>query len=113
VLRPIVEEIGTKSPLYPALVAPDATTKFPLKLTPSDGIEYCLRETDTDIFLLACRRDRATTEVKFTGLPVPDQTTELLFESPRKVELKNGAFTDWFAPFEVHVYRFAKTKKEG
>jgi len=114
VLRPVVEEIGTKSPLYPALVAPDATSKLPVKLDAPPGappgIEYCLRETDDAIFLLACRRDRATTEVKFTGLPVPDQTTELLFESPRKVELKNGAFTDWFAPFEVHLYRFSKSK---
>ena len=109
VLRPIIEEIGTKSPLYPALVAPDATSKIPVRVeAPSDGIEYCLRETESEIFLLACRRDHATTEVKFTGLPAPDQTSELLFESPRKVELKNGTFFDWFAPFEVHVYRFSK-----
>jgi hypothetical protein len=106
VLRPIVEEIGTKSPLYPALVA--AESKLPVKVAPSDGIEYCVRETDDAVFLLACRRDRATTEVKFAGLPVPDQSSELLFESPRKVELKAGMFSDWFAPFEVHVYRFQK-----
>ena len=29
----------------------------------------------------------------------------MLFESPRQVEIKKGAFTDWFGPFEVHVYR--------
>jgi hypothetical protein len=105
VLRPVVEEIGTKSPLYPALVAADS--KLPIK-TDDAGIEYCVRETADSIFLLACRRDRATTEVKFTGLPAADQSSELLFESPRKVALKSGEFSDWFAPFEVHVYRFQK-----
>jgi hypothetical protein len=29
-----------------------------------------------------------------------------MFESPRRVQAKDGSFTDWFAPFEVHVYRF-------
>jgi hypothetical protein len=112
VLRPVVEEIGTKSPLYPALVAPDATRRMPVKLdgAGAGGIDYCLRETASEIFLIACRRDRATAPVRFTGLPVPDQSSELLFESPRKVELKNGAFDDWFAPFEVHVYRFEKKR---
>jgi hypothetical protein len=31
-----------------------------------------------------------------------------MFESPRKVVAKNGKFTDWFGPFEVHVYRFKR-----
>ena len=26
-----------------------------------------------------------------------------MYESPRKVEVMDGKFTDWFAPFEVHV----------
>jgi hypothetical protein len=30
-----------------------------------------------------------------------------LYESPRTVEAKDGVLTDWFAPFEVHVYHFA------
>jgi hypothetical protein len=32
----------------------------------------------------------------------------VLFESPRTVTLKDGSWTDWFAPFDVHVYRFPK-----
>jgi len=108
VLRPVVEEIGTKSPLYPALVAPPA--KLDVKVD-GTGIDFCTRETDNEIFFIAARRDRATAEIRFTGLSsLPDQTTELLFEEPRKVELKDGAFNDWFAPFEVHVYRFAKQR---
>ena len=33
---------------------------------------------------------------------------DVLFEEPRKVEIKNGKFTDWFGPFEVHVYRLKR-----
>ena len=25
----------------------------------------------------------------------------------RRVQVANGGFTDWFAPYDVHVYRFA------
>ena len=108
VLRPVIEEIGTKSPLYPALVAPQS--RLPVKVD-DPGIEFCVRETGDSLFILACRRDRETKPVTFTGVPADDQTRQLLFEEPRKVELKDGAFTDWFAPFEVHVYRFARKEK--
>jgi hypothetical protein len=32
----------------------------------------------------------------------------VVFEEPRKVELKDGAFSDWFGPNEVHVYKFTR-----
>lgn len=105
VLRPVVEEIGEKSPLYPALLA--AESKLPVKCSAKD-IEFCVREVGNDIFVLACRRGRETTQVTFTGLPANASGGPLLFEEPRRVELKNGKFTDWFAPFEVHVYRFKR-----
>jgi hypothetical protein len=112
VLRPVVEEIGSNSPLYPALIAPPAKLDVKVERAGSAraaGIDFCTRETETEIFLIAARRDRATAQVQFTGLSaLPDQTTQLLFEEPRTVALKDGAFVDWFAPFEVHVYRFRK-----
>jgi hypothetical protein len=103
VLRPVVEEIGIKSPLYPALVAPES--KLLVKVT-GPGIEFCVRESGGDLFLLACKREGATTQATFSGLPETVTGGEVLFESPRKVEIKAGKFTDWFAPFDVHVYRF-------
>ena len=33
---------------------------------------------------------------------------DVLFESPRKVTAKDGEFSDWFAPYDVHVYKFAR-----
>jgi hypothetical protein len=119
VLRPVVEEIGEKSPLYPALLAPDSQRKLAMTQCPRDpdeqdpqapaNIEYLVRETDTRVFVLACKREGGTVQVKFDGLPQELTSGEVLFESPRTVAVKAGAFTDWFAPFDVHVYRFSKT----
>jgi hypothetical protein len=41
---------------------------------------------------------------------LPETATggEMLYESPRRVEIRKGTFTDWFGPFEVHVYHFRR-----
>jgi hypothetical protein len=89
--------------LYPALVAP--ASKLPIA-TRGAGIEFCVREAGGELFVLACQREGEAARVEFTGLPAGMTQGEVLFESPRRIEAKAGAFTDWFAPFEVHVYRF-------
>lgn len=109
VLRPVVEEIGRRSPLYPALVAAKST--LPIQAI-GDGIEFCVREVGDEVFVLACRRDQQTAEVKFTGLPPVSGDAEVLFETPRRVAIKDGELVDWFAPFEVHVYRFQRAPSE-
>lgn len=104
VLEPVIEEIGTKSPLYPALTAPDSTC--PIKVSGVDGIEFCAREANGELFLLACKRQGETQKVEFSGLPASLESGDVLYEAPRTVEVNHGQFTDWFAPFDVHVYRF-------
>ncbi len=133
VLRPVIEEIGDKSALNPALLAPDS--KLPVKVVMKEStgamlketavasanrpfttntanlfpIEFCVREVGNEIFVLACNRDKAATiKVEFSGLPATVTGTATMFEEPRVAEVKNGKFTDWFAPFEVHVYRFKR-----
>jgi hypothetical protein len=114
VLRPVIEEIGTKSPLYPALVAPNSKLPVKVKATgkaaalAANELEYCLREVGNEIFIIASKREGNTVEVEFTGLPATATGGEVMFEEPRKVEVEKGTFTDWFAPFEVHVYRIKK-----
>lgn len=108
VLRPVIEEIGDKSPLAQALCAPKS--KLPVKAN-SDCIELCVRDVGRDVFILACCKDpQKTTEVKFSGLPGDVANGDVLYESPRKVTANSGTFTDWFAPYEVHVYKFARRK---
>ncbi len=106
VLRPVVEEIGTHSPLAPALVAP--ASQLPVTVSDTNSIEFCVREVGTEIFLLACKRSGPTAEVEFCQLPVADGSYELMYESPRTVKVLSGTFKDWFAPFEVHVYRMKR-----
>lgn len=107
VLKPVILEIGAKSPLAPALVAPESN--LPIKENQGKNIEFCVREVGSDIYILACKREGATVEVEFSGLPFTLAEGDLMYESPRKVLAKNGKFTDWFGPFEVHVYHFHRT----
>jgi hypothetical protein len=106
VLRPVLEEVGDKSPLAEALVVPNS--KIPVKAK-DKNIELCVREVGKDVFVLACSKDpQKTSEIEFTGLPKAVGEGVVLYESPRKVSAKDGAFKDWFAPFEVHVYKFSR-----
>lgn len=106
VLRPIIEEVGDKSPLAAALCAPDSKLEFKAS---NASIEFCVREVDRDIVVLACSREpQKTFETMFSGLPHDLGTGDVPYESPRTVEAKDGSFSDWFAPYDVHVYKFSR-----
>jgi hypothetical protein len=107
VLRPVLEEIGDGGPLSEALVAPDS--KLQVKST-GEGIEVCVREVGKDVYVLACKRSGRTEEIEFTGLPAHAVYGKVMFESPRQVTATAGQFKDWFAPFEVHVYKFSRSE---
>jgi hypothetical protein len=103
VLRPVIEEIGSHSPLYPALIAPDSGIKLQVR---GEGMEWLVREANGALFLLACKTAGGTEQIEFSGMPADIQRGTILFEEPKSVEVTNGSFKDWFAPYEVHVYRF-------
>src|SRR6185436_14963202 len=50
VLRPVIEEIGSHSPLYPALTAQDS--KLPVSVQNGNGIEFCVRQNGNDLFVI-------------------------------------------------------------
>jgi len=108
ILKPLLAEINEKSPLHQALIAPDS--KLPVTVEgvnaeSSPGIEFTVREVGREIFILACKREGETVQVTFKGLPANATGGDVLYEEPRKIEVKDGQFTDWFAPNDVHVYR--------
>ena len=106
VLSPVLDELRPSGPLYPALIAPASSLKFT-----SDGgpaMEFTIREAGDYIYVLAARREGATVKVTYSGLPQGVHDGEVLFESPRHVSVVDGKFTDWFAPHDVHVYRFRR-----
>jgi hypothetical protein len=115
VLRPIVSELGS-SDLAPALVAPNVS---PGVKTTNKQIELVTRRTATHLYVIAVRTGGTTSRVSFTGLPRVGHG-EVLFEhvqqplppggghqAPRPIAVSKNGFQDWFAPHDVHVYRFA------
>jgi hypothetical protein len=106
VLKPVLDELKPGSPLHPALIAPDS--KIKLGVEGAADIDVLVREAGTKVFVLAARRESATSEVKFTGLPNGLTFDRVLYEEPRKPKMLAGGFSDWFAPNEVHVYVFER-----
>lgn len=111
ILKPLLAEINEQSPLHGALLAPNS--KLPIKVTGpgSDEIEFCTREVGNGIYILADKRQGETVQVTFSGLPAVQGTGSVLYEEPRVVHVKDGSLSDWFAPFDVHVYRFTRIGK--
>jgi hypothetical protein len=105
VMRPLFEELRATSPLHKALIAADS--KLPVKVSDA-SVEFCVREVGDDIFILAAKRQGESVKVKWSGLPLGESTGDVLYEEPRKVTVKEGKFEDWFAPFDVHVYRLRR-----
>jgi hypothetical protein len=106
VLKPVLDELNPKSPLYPALIAPDS--RLPVHVEGGPDVEFRARETAEALFILAAKREGQTMQVTFRGLPNDIHTGDLLYEEPRKVTVQCGSFTDWFGPNEVHAYRFGR-----
>lgn len=111
VLRPVIEEIGTHSPLYPALLAPNTQAKIKC----SDAkVEFVARQVGDDLFLIAAKREgdmvADTKLASFSGLESGYDRANVLYEDPRTVEVKDGKLADWFAPFDVHVYHLKKSR---
>lgn len=119
VLRPVVEELAAHSLLQPALVLPDSKRAVTCRALDASGkvtqkvagdVEFVLRETATAIFLIAVKRGGQTIQVqfRFPGTKLRPNGY-VLFEQPRQVTVTQttgaSAFTDWFAPYDVHVYK--------
>ena len=117
VLRPLVNELSSAE-LAPVLTAPNAK---PAVKASVPGVEVVARETGGALTVIAVRRGGTVSRVTFTGLPKRVSSGRVLFEyvqEPppppiqaahqvfRPVDVASGSFTDWFAPHDVHIYRF-------
>ena len=88
-------------------------------------IELVARRTATHLYVIAVRIGGTVSQVELAGLPArsngqPITSGEVLHEfvqsplppgagvqAPRAFPVAGGAFRDWFAPHDAHVYRFA------
>jgi len=70
------------------------------------GAEFLVKRTEKGTWLLAANSDRYPVKVTFkTSLPA--DIMNVLYEK-RDVKLKDGAFTDYFEAFGVHLYFMGK-----
>jgi hypothetical protein len=126
VLRPLVLEL-TSQYLHPALIVRDDPANVRPKTARAD-IELVVRRNPDSgyLYVIVAKKGGDTARIAFTGLPKrgngqPITSGEVLFEHvqdppplprvagrqvPRKIAIANGGFSDWFAPYDVHVYRF-------
>jgi len=117
VLRPLVRELSSDV-LRPALVGAKATAVVKASVA---GVELVARTGGSFLYVIAVRRGGTTSRVTLSGLPKPLTEGRVLFEyvqEPppppiqaghqvfRRVPVQDGKLTDWFAPHDVHVYRF-------
>jgi hypothetical protein len=110
VLKHVVRELGDHSALAEALVAPESTLPVTMTGTSTPDVEFAVREAPPYLYILACKREGTATNVTLSGLPAWAASGEVLYES-RTITAVNGQFTDAFAPFDVHVYRFAQSNQ--
>jgi hypothetical protein len=102
-LEPLVEQIGSRSPLAPALA--DAASNRRLH-TSDPGTEAISRTGGRQLWVIAAHSSTTTVRVRITGLP-PALTTAQVYGERRSVHLSHGTLRDTFRGWQVHVYRLA------
>ena len=101
VLRPIVSELGPRSPLYPALLRPGSG---PSVRTGNRRTQVVARRVGSEIWVIAAKRGGPPARVTIAGLPGSARTAAVYREN-RRVQVSEGRLTDRFGPWAVHVYR--------
>jgi hypothetical protein len=103
VLKGLIQEINADSPIAPALVNPESTQV----LASSDATTQVIsREGAGDeLWVVAARNGAGSQQVSISGLP-STVTSGMVYTEERSVQVTNGAFTDTFQRWSVHVYRF-------
>ena len=100
-LRSLITEIGSSSPLAPALVNPASNTV----LSTSDTTTEVVRRAGNsgELWVLAARSGAGTQAVTISGLPAAAASATVYTEG-RSVPVVDGSLTDNFAQWGVHVY---------
>jgi hypothetical protein len=106
VLKGLIQEINADSPIAPALVNPESTDVLPSSDTTTQVISR--GGAGDDLWVIAARHGAGSQQVTISGLP-STVTSGTVYTENRSVEVTNGAFTDAFQRWGVHVYRFDRS----
>ncbi len=93
--------------LFPIVTA-SCPSRGPIITIHSTGIDYCVREYNNRLYLVAANTLDAVVDAKISIVGAPDiaKRVNVLFED-RGVDLAGPGFTDVFTAFEPHVYEFS------
>ena len=67
------------------------------------GVEVIIKKSGEAYYILAANADKNPIKVSISGFGREDNG-EVLFEN-RSVKIKDRELTDYFEPFDVHVYK--------
>ena len=105
VLEDLVREIRAGSPIAPALVNPETTQTLPAS-DPTTQVISRNGAGKSDLWVIAARSGAGTSPVTIGGLP--DRIGQgSVYGEGRTIDVANGALTDSFAQWDVHVYHFS------
>ena len=104
VLKPLVQQLGDKGVLANALVAPSSKLPISMSGTTAPDVEFCVREVATlpmFIILPASKREGATLNITFSGLPSWATNGEVLYESPRTILAQERSIHGFLCSIEM------------
>jgi hypothetical protein len=104
-LKPVIQEIGPRSRLYPALLEPGSELRVRVS---NPKTQVIARRVGREIWVIAARWGRGEFATTIRGLPRSVTRRGWVYREGRRVAVRNGAFTDTFGRWDVHVYRFVE-----
>jgi hypothetical protein len=104
VLEGLVREINADSQIAPALVNPGSEQALPSS-DPTTQVISRHGADESELWVIAARSGAGTESVTIRGLPASIESGTVYTEG-RSVQVANGAFTDTFGRWDVHVYQF-------
>jgi hypothetical protein len=102
VLADLIREINAASPIAPALVNPGSTRVLPTSDPTVQAISR--RGAGRDLWVIAAASGAGSRSVTISGLPAAGGKAAVYTEG-RSIRASDGALTDTFNRWDVHVYR--------
>jgi hypothetical protein len=110
-LEPLVDEISADSPIGPALANPGSTRTLSTNDPHTEAISRLVQTpSGTQVWVLAAHDGTRARTVTVTGLP-GNTTWAGVYTENRGTPVANRTITDRFGPWQVHVYRFALSRR--
>lgn len=72
---------------------------------PEIPVDVMVKRVGNDVYLFACSMRNGTTDASFLVSGLGEKAQGAVIGENRTVAIENGAFTDTFEPWDVHIYK--------